>query len=806
MSSLRGALARTKRTLLALPDSRCVFLRAMKLPELRPRQPLSGVALSAALGILVADRFAVPIFYALAAGALACCVPLARPRTWNCWLLSVIAFAVLHTLHHRHSDSQRLASEFSDGNRLVRATGVVWSEPEKPAFWSRDVTARFRLKLESIEIAGQMRNPAAFVNVNWAGAMPAYGDRVKFTASARNLEPPRNPGQLDFTRYLQRQGIFSELSAHFAGDCLVTDHGHGERAQLFAISAQHWVRARLERDLADSPEISALIESMILGLQGETPEDEKQMFQRTGTMHLFAVSGLNVAMLATIAWFLLKPLRIGRKASVVLIVPMLAGYALVTGLSASCVRATIMGALVLVAILFDRPGVVYNSLAAAALGILAWDTNQLFIPGFQFSFVLVFTIVWLARRIQIRCEPLGHPDAFLPRLLWNRQQRFVAWSWSLVAAAIGVTLSAWIGSLIFTAGYFHLFSPAGILANLLAVPLAFVVLALGVATLLVAPVWAAGAIWFNNANWLCAKALLYVVRVFALLPGGHIYVELPALAAKPACEFTVFDLGEGGATHLRAGGRDWLLDCGHVANYPRTILPYLRSRGVNRLDGLLLTHGDARHIGAALDAVNDFAPRVIADSPLKDRSSARESLHAEMAAKPLGKRILSRGDTIPLPREAEMRVLFPPPGLVRNTADDKALVVRLECAGRRVLFMSDSGFATEQWLIQNEPDLRADLLVKGQHSKDFSGTLEFLSRVQPAAVISSAPLYGLRPEEHDEWARKLAEKGIAVFRQEQCGAAQVEIRDGQINVRGFANGQAFHSKPRDPSDRRGPVR
>ena len=68
----------------------------------------------------------------------------------------------------------------------------------------------------------------------------------------------------------------------------------------------------LDRDLGDAPEISALIASMVLGLQGETPADAKQMFQRTGTMHLFAVSGLNVAMLATIAWFLLKPLRIGR--------------------------------------------------------------------------------------------------------------------------------------------------------------------------------------------------------------------------------------------------------------------------------------------------------------------------------------------------------------------------------------------------------------------------------------------------------------------------------------------------------------
>lgn len=737
-----------------------------------------------------------PVAYALGAAAIACFMAIARPRTWNCWLLAALSFAALHALRHRHSDARRLAAEFADGSRVVRATGIVWSQPDKPAFWSQNVTALFRLKIEVIEIGGRTMQPDAIVNVSWAAAMPAYGDRVEFTASGRNLDPLRNPGALDFTAYLNRQNIFSELAARYATDCRIVEHGHGERAQVFAISAQRWIRARLDLDLADSPEVSALIASMVLGMRAETPADVKEMFQRTGTLHLFAVSGLNVAMLATIAWFLLKPLRIGRKASVILIIPILCGYALVTGLSASCVRATIMGSLILVAILVERPAVVYNSLAAAALGILAWDTNQFFTPGFQFSFLLVFTIVWLARRIQHRFEPLGQPDVFLPKTLWNWREKVFANFWTLFSAALGVTLSAWLGSLLFTAGYFHLFSPAAIFANLLAVPLAFLVLALGVATLLVSPVWTTGGAWFSNANWLSAKALLWVVRTFALVPGGHVYVELPGRRAAPACEFTVFDLHEGGATHLRAKGCDWLLDCGHSSRYPRTILPYLRSRGVNRLDGLVLTHGDAQHVGAASEVLSDFAPRVIVDSPLKDLSSSRRSLLSELAAQQLGKRISRRDDVLHLAPDVSLHVLFPPPGLSRKTADDKALVVRLECAGRRVLFMSDSGFATEQWLVQNEPDLRADVLVKGQHARDFSGTAEFISRVQPAAIICTAPDFGVPPGTLDPWSQRMIAQGIAVFRQDECGAAIAEIRDREITIRGFINGQTFKSRAR----------
>ena len=770
------------------------MLPAMKFPSLRPRQPLLGVAVAAVAGIAFADRYPVALVWALAASAGLSIFVLAYPRTWNCWLFAVLGFFTLHTLRHHHSDAQRVADEFAKGGRVVRATGLVWSEPEKPKFWSRTTTAHFRLKIESIELAGRIERPDAIVNVNWAGRMPAYGDRIICTAQARNLEAARNPGEVDFTRYLARQGIRSELTAKYPEDCRIVDQGHGGWSQAFAMQARRWIRERLELDLADSPETIALIESMVLGLRGETPGEMREMFQRTGTLHLFAVSGLNVAMLAAIAWFIFKPLGIGRRMAVLLIIPILAGYALVTGLSASCVRATIMGSLLLLAFLFDRPAVVYNSLAAAAVGILAWDTNQLFLPGFQFSFVLVFTIVWLAARIQRRVERLGQPDAFLPRALWSWRQRVQVASLAMVAAALGVTLSAWVGSLFFTAGYFHLFSLAGIGANLLAVPIAFAILALGVGALLVAPVWTTGTVWLNNANWLCAKVLVAIVRLFAEVPGGHVYVELPPLERRPECEFTVLDVGEGAGIHLRSAGHDWLLDCGHESQYGRVTLPYLRSRGVNRLDGLLLTHGDAQHIGTAPEVLADFAPRLIIDSTLKDRSPVRRAFHVELAESRFGKRFARRGDSFEVSPNATIEVLFPSPALRRASADDKALVLRVECAGRRILFMSDSGFATEQWLVENESDLRADVLIKGQHAKDLSGTLDFIARVNPEAVVCSALSYGTPPQTLDEWARSVAGKGIAVFRQDECGAVQGEVRDGHLTLRGFANAQTFRTR------------
>jgi competence protein ComEC len=762
----------------------------------QPRQPFIGLALAAVLGIFIADRWEVSPVCALGFAALGVLVVMLRPGVMSCCLLCSLTFFELHTLRRYGSDARHLAKILAGGPRVARVTGIVWNEPEKPATASRTTTARFLLKTEVLEISGERIFAPFLFNVSWSGAMPAYGDRIALTGSAANLEEKRNPGQFDYAGYQRRHGVYSEIRTRYASDCRIDSHHHGRPAQAFAYRTSRWIQRQLRIDLEDSPEISGLIASMVLGLRGETPEDMKALFQRTGTMHLFAVSGLNVAMLAAIILAGLRVLGVRRGPAVLIVTPILAGYALVTGLTPSCIRATIMLTMVLLGYVFDRRPLVLNSLGAAAFLILLWDTEQFFSAGFQFSFVLVITIVWLAVKIQRRLEVFGHPDAFLPRELWSSVQRARVWLAGRVAMALGVTLAAWLGSLIFTVGYFHLFSPAAIFANLFAVPLAFGVLLLGLASVLFAPLWVTGVVLCNNANWFCAKILLKGLELFALVPGSYVYVETPRLTPAPATELTVFDLGEGGAAHVRAEGCDWLLDCGSTGDYDRTLLPYLRSRGVNRLDGLLLTHGDAGHLGGALPAIIDFEPRLLAVSVLRDISSTRRKLHTDLNRRAFPKGLYERGDLIRVGDRATLRVLYPPAGLRRSVADDKALVVQLETAGQRVLFMADSGFTTEQWLLENEPGLRSEILIKGHHAKDLSGTPDFLARVGPQAVICGALAYGEPREKLDPWTHAASARGIAVFRQDRTGAVQVEIRDGGFELRGYLNGQTFRSRAR----------
>jgi ComEC/Rec2-related protein len=764
---------------------------------LRPRKPFLGIGIAAITGILLADAWPSPVIWACGAAVFLALAALLFPRWWMCAAFAGAAFYALHDVRHHHSAGVAMDGLLQNGQRTASVSGIVDSEPEAHTGSRGEARATFRLRIESLRVDGDALPFGGLCLVRWSGAAPKYGDAVGIEGSARALQEVTNPGQFDVTDWQRRRGVSFELSAHSASDCTVTAHGRGSPAVAFSIAAREWIRGKLELGLASEPELTILIESMVLGMRGETPPEMKGLFQRTGTLHLFAVSGLHVAMLGCIAWCLLKPLRISRRAAVVIIIPLLCAYALVTGLRPSCVRATVMASFLLLGNLLERPAVALNSLAAAAVAILAWDTNELFAPGFQLSFVLVLFIMGLSAPIARRVERRGEPDDFIPAELWTRGQRWWVAIWKKFAQTSGVTISAWIGSFVFMAGYFHLISPVAIVANAVAVPLAFCVLALGLMSLLCGTFSTALAMIANHANWVAAKALLASLALFSKVPGGYVYVEVPRFGHAATCEITSLEVGDGAAIHIRAGGGDWLMDCGGAREYDGTLLPYLRSRGVNGINGLVLSHGDTAHLGAAWPVFEDFSPRWIADTIYSDRSPLRRYIHARLSAAGFGRRYLQRGDEVPFGKTASMKVLYPPAGIARSQADDKALVCRIECAGSRVLFVSDAGFSTERWLIENEPDLRADVLLAGWHSRDISGTADFLSRVSPIVAVCSRPPFGSPPERMAEWERNVRAAGAEPLQQERCGAVRIEMREGEVLVvKAFRGGQIFRSRVR----------
>src|SRR5205085_2645941 len=339
-----------------------------------------------------------------------------------------------------------------------------------------------------------------------------------------------------------------------------------------------------------------------------------------------AVAGLHVGIVARLLWILAMMARLSRKWATAFIIPLLLFYAAVTGLHVSSVRAAVMSSILLGGFFFERKVFALNSLGAAAFFLLCWDTNEFFSTGFQLSFAVVGGIILLADPLSRWLQQFGSTDPFLPRRLVSCLRRTVGVGYEWVCRGGSVSLAAWLGSLPLIFWYFHLITPSSLFANLLVVPIAFFILAIALLSLVVAPVAAGLSLIFNNANWSLASAVIAFVQWFAQIPGSHYYVAEPHWPKKLLVKITVLDVGAGAAVHIRGPGANWLFDCGSDRDYERVLRPYLHAAGINRINGLLLTHGDSLHIGGTENLLRDLVPTVLIDNPLADRSTIHRRL------------------------------------------------------------------------------------------------------------------------------------------------------------------------------------
>jgi ComEC/Rec2-related protein len=753
------------------------------------RQPFVGLVLAAIIGIVVADYFpaiTVSIFLIANAGALAALR----------WRFAPLVFAVvgatffvLHSARITNTPADALAQLAGQQPRPANVTGIVTTEPKIEA----NGNATFLLKLCGAKIENQDIRTDATVFVRWRGR-PNIGDELALFGTVQPIEVPRNPGEFDMRAYLARRDVKSLFIVRYPENGRILAPGSGFSVLRAAAHSREWMQRILSRDIENSPDVVGLICGTALGLRHQTRDDIEEPFQQTGTLHLFAVAGLHVGIVARLLWTVAMVLRLPRKTATALIIPLLFFYAAITGLHTASVRAAVMSALLLGGIFFDRKVLALNSLAAAAFLILLFDSNQLFTSGFQLSFAVVGTIVLLADPMFVRFGRVAAPDPFLPRALLSRAQRFRIKAGRKLMRGASVSLAAWIGSLPLIYWYFYLITPVSLVANLVVVPIAYFVLALAMLSLIAAPISSGLSIIFNNANWLISHVVLGLVHFFALLPAGHLYLPRFTESHTPIM-ITVLDEGTGGAAHIRANGYDWLIDCGGERNYERTLKSLLHSRGVNRLQGILLTHGDAHHIGAALETIADFAPREIYDNPLEVRSSAQRRFRDAPGKRE--SRLLFRGDCLLLGRDVHAEILYPPPNIKIRSADDAPLIAQLIINEQiRVLFESDAGAEAEVALLGSGDDLKSDILIKGQHHSGDSGTREFLDGVKPKLIIATSRESPVAEQITEEWSSEIARRGIKLFRQDRTGAVEIQFRGEDWTAQSYLTGECFRSSKR----------
>ena len=251
-----------------------------------------------------------------------------------------------------------------------------------------------------------------------------------------------------------------------------------------SVRFQRWARDALSKPLGEEDDSVRLLWAMTLGWRTSLNGEVALPFMRSGTMHVFAISGLHIALIVGILVQLLRMMQLPRFIVGLLLIPLLWFYVAVTGWQASAVRASLMISVVAMGWVLKRPNDLVNSLATAALVILLFDPQQLFSTSFQLSFSVVLAIAIFACAGTGKTSGQTTVDPLLPPELWPWWKRFaVNWGLPLVA----VSFAAWLGSLPFAVSYFNLFTPVSLLANVLIVPLA--ALALSSSMCLITAVW-----------------------------------------------------------------------------------------------------------------------------------------------------------------------------------------------------------------------------------------------------------------------------------------------------------------------------
>ncbi|MFT4641098.1 MAG: competence protein ComEC [Verrucomicrobiales bacterium] len=755
--------------------------------------PLFFVALAAALGIVLADQFATAVPFGAAFVVLGIVSwrwrHLARGPLLV-WPAIALGFATIHAFHlqafRAFPHFERIAAD-AEGLH-VSAVGRVLQEPRTVGF-----AKQAALQLQEITIDGRSYHLTHQVLIRVSDHAISYGDVLAFTGRLFLPEPPRNPGQFDYRTYLQRHDWVG-----------IVDVGRSEQLEVreqkphafksMALRARERMALAITRDLEREPEICGVLTAMVLGMRDQATPEMERPFRYSGTLHIFAVSGLHVGIFALIAWLCLKPLGLSRSHVTFILIPLLFFYAFVTGWRPSAVRAATMAAVFLASYCMHRDPRLPNSLGLAAILILAGNTNQLFLPGFELSFAVLLTIIVFAKPIQRPFRHWLYPDAFIPvSLLEEHEQRayvFRRWLGDIVA----VSVAAWFGSLFLMAFTFHLVTPVAVLANCLLMPLGFFILFTAAMSMLSSTIAILGPvnILFNNANFALVHGLIGLAEGFSSVPGGHFLVSGRLPFTRPPIEITVLDMPRGGGcAHVQVrGGPNELIDVGHVNSFRRLTEPYLRHAGLNGVDRLWLTHGDTGHSGAAAEILDLYHTKVYQPS-WPSRSPSTQRIGVTLEQRKMPPTLIHAGHSLPLAQAAYWEILYPPQdeSFAPAPADDRGLVMRLHAYDWRVLLMADAGFHTERWLLDSEQDLRADVLIKGNHADDVSGLAEFLAAVNPQVIVMDSETDN--PSSVSGWKAKHA---VHVVDQKEVGAVILGISKSKIKVRGFRADQEIFLK------------
>lgn len=683
----------------------------------------------------------------------------------------------------------------------LQVEGVVVGLPEADERRLRFLFAPSRLVLNEQDHAFRGR-----LRLDWYDEPPPLspGERWHLTVRLKRPHGMANPGTFDYEAWLFQQGI------HATGQV----RGAGRNHRLAQPSWWHTpvdrTRAAIQKQvaaLAGEAPFTGVLLALAIGDRSGVTVAQWNVFTATGTNHLMAISGLHVGLVALLAGALVRIAWRGRlalrlpaqKAAAGAALAVAALYALLAGFSVPTQRALVMIAVVALALMAGRPVRPAAGLAVALMGVLLLDPLSVLSPGFWLSFGAV-AVIFYAMTGRLGADGLWWR--------WGRVQVVVALALTplLVLFFGNTSVSAPLANLAAVPWVSFLVVPVAIaaaFAALLFPALAAILLQAGnalmawlwpflelLASLAPAPRFASPPVWAVLAGAL-GVAWLLAPRGWPARPVGALWL-LPMLlwvAPRPSpgeVWLTLLDVGQGLATVVETARHTLVYDTG-----PRfgtgfdtgeaVVDPFLRARGIRRIDTLVVSHGDLDHIGGARSLTNAWpVTRLLTGVPDKLDWTASEACQRGQSWEWDG---------------VNFEVLHPPRAVGGN---DGSCVLRIAAPGGAFLLTGDIEARTEAELVAAGAPLRARVLVVPHHGSKTSSTDAFIDAVAPELALFPVGYRNRYRLPHPAVVERYRARGIPLMDSARDGAVTVRLAvDGTLQTEAWREQgrRYFHWRP-----------
>ncbi len=672
------------------------------------------------------------------------------------------------------------------------------------------------------------------------------GDTLAIRTELRRPDSFRTPGAFDYAQYLAEKDIW--ITGFVRSPLFLHKIARPSSLLHTLYYLPEIVRTKIGKqiDSAVSSDHNGIYRAILLGDRSQVDNETLEIFKGSGTMHILAISGLHMAVIGTLLyagffWLFSRSEKLllrftVKKWAAFLTLPVLLGYGLLAGMNTPVFRAVTMSSVVIIAICSNRQKSPGTLLAFAAMLILVMNPLQLFTASFQLSFAAITGILFL---LPVLKKLFDDRTESPPALSISRK----AVNWLI--AGLLVSLVANLATAPITLYFFNRFSLVGPLTNLIVEPLiclwslgagflsiffisirpeisSFLLqtgaLGLGAAMNVAAyfSSWSFSTIWLPTPpSWLI---LIYFIAllVFTYSVWKKRWVWFPAGFTLAVClwllvyppqrypakddiffDITYLDIGQGSATLLEfSSGFRVLIDGGgssfaSTTVGERIIAPFLWKKGIREIDAIAITHPDSDHYNGLEFIIRHFSPKILwaRDTEGHDRNF-KQLIHL---AQQQGMALVIPGPDDSLLEGEESLICLTNLADQGNAAENNGSrnignsgLILKACANQLcALFPGDIGRDREHFLVAQEYDVQADVLLSPHHGSNTSNSSQFLTAVAPKYLIVSAGRSTKGYFPHKGLAEECNDQQIDLFTTSDQGTLHIIAKESGYQLYGY---------------------